>query len=438
MTQKETRGKLKALPALVVMVVVLTIAGGALAVTPNVEERASPGVAESFFMETAKQTPADASSDAVIFLDASTEPPTNPWHNYPNACETFTVLEGSKLVKTKKGKRYPVRYRRNRYKRRRSDQRRTHNLIKMIVKEMGGDRDAESIVSMIAMHESSWNPEAIHILNPDLSANQQAWTRHSYHRSTEMALEENLTKVSAKTKKFWDIKARLHDVRLYKDNPHWNDELGYTYRVPERSYQGETIPASEWQGHRSVWAFGYGLYGMNAVLFTHIWDREAPPWVLCGDEGIEATIMAVWVLRHAETECATLSQRDPEKWGSEGGSARGVVRRFARGRCSDKRLGPAWRKLMAGRDDVDWDAPPNFGHKFGRYETYKRGGKRRFRKEEGRRVPSDRAVIVAYMRAKAEAKGLLREVPLERKVVDSEPVIIAQKATFSTRLFSVN
>ena len=41
--------------------------------------------------------------------------------------------------KTKKGKKYPVRYRRNRYNRKKSDQRRTRDLIKLVVKEMGVD-----------------------------------------------------------------------------------------------------------------------------------------------------------------------------------------------------------------------------------------------------------------------------------------------------------
>ena len=299
----------------------------------------------------------------------------------------------------------------------------------MVVEEMGGDEDAQRLVSMIAMHESSWNPEAIHILNPDLDANHKAWKRHTYLHSVEAGLEERLAKASAKRKEFWSIKARLHDIRLYEGNPHWNDELEFTYRIPEREFRGETLPASEWQDQRSVWAFGYGLYGMNAVLFTHLWDKEAPPWILCADEGIQATVAAVWALRRNQIECTDLSRQNSEKWGIEGGSARGIVRRFARGQCSDKRLGPAWRKLMTKLDDVDWDGSPDFGDKFTRHEMYKRNKKWRFRKDEnGKKIRADREPILAHMRAKAEKKGLLRPAPLERKNGASEPVVVSRDA----------
>lgn len=435
MTQRENRGELKLIPIMLAMLSILMVVGGASALTPDAGEDSSQGATDSV-VETVTQT---EGSDATVATEATNvmlprgrsvaTVATNPWHNYPNACETFTVIEGSKLVKGKKGKKFPVRYRRNRFKRKKSDQYRTRDLIKMVVKEMGGDSDAQRIVSMIAMHESSWNPEAIHILNPDLSANAKAWERHTYSRSKELSIEARMKSASKKTNKdgYYGLKARLADIRLYKGNPHWDDELEFTYRIPEREYRGEAIPASEWQDHRSVWAFGYGLYGMNAVLFTHIWDKEAPPWILCGDEGIQATVTIVWALRRIQAECAGLSAQNPEKWGHEGGSAYGVVRRFARGRCSDKRLGKQWRKLMAGLDDIDWSARPDFGDKFPRYEMYKRNKKWRFRKDaNGKRIRSDRAAILAHMREKAAKKKLLRATPLERKVPGSEPVIVSR------------
>lgn len=415
------------------MLTIVTIVGGATAWTPNTGDEATQStVTDTNVMEERKtETSINEAANVVLphIKPTVATVTTNPWHDYENACETFTVIEGTKRVKNKQGQRvWPVRHKRNRYKRKRSDQYRTRNLIKMIVKEMGGDADAQRVVSMIAMHETSWNPEAIHILNPDLEANQKAFARHSYNRSNELAIEARMRQVSQKTNKdgYYDLKARLHDIRVYKDNPHWEDELQYIYKIPEREYQGEQLPASEWKDSRSVWAFGYGLFGMNAVLFTHLWDHEAPPWILCGDEGIEATIAAVWALRRNQTECDNLTEQDSEKWGSDGGSARGVVRRFGRGRCSDKRLGKAWQKLMA-EIDIDWDSHPDFGTKFPAYKRHMRGGKWRWTKDENKKyIRADREKILAHMREKATAKKLLRETPLERKDPDAVPIVVAR------------
>jgi hypothetical protein len=429
MTQKFNR---IAIPILFMFAITM-IVGGAGALTPDAgTEAASSTVTESNVL--AEATVDKTANEAANVAIPRTRPTvatvaTNPWHNYTNVCETFTVTEGTKKVKNRNGQMvWPTRHRRNRYNRKKSDQRRTRELVKMVVKEMGGDDDAQRIVSMIAMHESSWNPEAIHILNPDLSANQAAWQRHSYNRSNELAIEARMNAASQKSNKdgYYGLKARLSDIRLYKGNPHWDDQLEYMYKIPEREHRGEKYPASEWKESRSVWAFGYGLYGMNAVLFTHLWDRQAPPWILCADEGIEATVAAVWVLRRNQIECDNLSKQNPEKYGVEGGSAEGVVRRFGRGKCSDKRLGKAWRKLMA-QIDIDWDASPNFGTKFTRYQRHMRGGKWRWTKDENKkRIPADRQEVLAHMRKKAAEKGLLRTTPLVRKNPDSAPVVVAR------------
>jgi len=428
------------------MLSILLIVGGATAaLTPDAGDEASSVTQTSLVQQEKKSTAVEATNVALPrekSVPQVAQHKTNPWHNYPNVCETFTVVEGTKQVKNKRGERvWPTRHKRNRYNRKKSDQKRTRDLIKMVVKEMGGDADAERIVSMIAMHESSWNPEAIHILNPDREANQRAWSKHSYSQSLERSIQAKMEAASSKTNEggYYGLKARLADIRLYKGNPHWEDQLQYEYKIPEREYRGEMFPASEWEESRSVWAFGYGLYGMNAVLFTHLWDREAPPWILCGDEGIEATVMAVWALRRIQTECESLSKQDPDRWGSEGGTARGVIRRFARGQCSDKRLGKAWRGLMADLDDVDWDGHVDFGTKFTRYERHMRGGKWRWTKGENKkRVPADRAAVLAHMRKKAAAKGLLRETPLERKNPDSEPVITSRNKTVAVALNKPN
>jgi len=407
------------------------------AVTPN-EDNKSEGLSETL-VEIDSHAEASEANRTVIPRKTTPTPATikrSPWQDYPNHCETFRVVESTRKVKNKHGEMvYPIRYRRLRFKRSNKDTRRTAELVRMVAKEMGANTAGQHLVEMIAAHESSKNSEAIHILNRDLEANSDAWRKHSYHASTEAALERQLETLDARGKKFWGVKARLGDIRLYKGNPHWDDELEYTYRIPEREHRGEKFPESEWQEQRSVWAFGYGLYGMNAVLYTHLWDRQAPPWVLCGDEGIIATITIVWALRNQQAECENLTAKDAERWGSDGGTARGVVRRFARGKCSDAKLGPAWRKLMATAhydNAIDWDAKPSFGTKFDRYETHMRGGKRRYTKDEkGKRIRSDREAILAHMRAKAEAKGLLRPEPLERKYPDSEPKVRSRNRTIA-------
>lgn len=366
-----------------------------------------------------------------------------PLTHAKSVCETFVVIEGDTRIKNKHGKWvYPVRYKRNRYKRTRKDLRRTQKLIRLVAKEMGADESGQYLVDMIARHESSWNPEAIHILNRDLTANLEAWEKHSYNPELEHALLQELEQVNAKQKRYWEIKAKLADLRLYKDNPFWNTQMEFLHKIPERTLHGETTPPIEFKEKRSVWSYGYGLYGMNAVLFTYVWDRNAPPWVLCDNEGIIATITAIWTLREHQKTCSYLSKQNPEKYGTDGGSARGVVHRFARGHCSDKRLGKVWQKLMAQyAEHVDWDVEPYLGDKFPRYKMKRKNGKWVYdyakerdtltgeikrdekgrpiykRDSQGRKVkqPTDREEILAHMLEKAEKAGLLRTKPLEHK-----------------------
>lgn len=382
------------------------------------------------------------------------EEPTVPWSDYPNMCETFTVIEGAKRFRNPAtGKlQYPIRHKRNRFHRKRSDQRRTRELIRLVTREMGADRAAQYLVDMIAFHESSWNPEAIHILNRDLQANLDAWEHFSYDPVREERLEEKIRTTSAKSKGYWKLRAQLADVQLYKGNPYWDSQLEYRHRIPERKLHGEVTEALEVTERRSVWAYGYGLFGMNSVLYMHVFDQTAPPWVLCGDEGIVAVVTAVWALREQQSSCAYLSGKDPDKYGTDGGNARGVVRRFARGHCSDSQLGPIWRRLMASdryAPYIDYEKAPDFGHKFPRHEMTRRNGKLVYvyeterdpdtgetlvdedgdpvyrRDGRGRKVkiPADRQAILEHMRKVVAEQGLFREQPLERKVPQSEPVI---------------
>jgi hypothetical protein len=365
--------------------------------------------------------------------EEATPAASDRWNDYLNVCESFSVVEGDQLVRNTKGQLvYPVRHRRNRYVRTRADRRSTRDLIRLVAKEMGADKAGQDLIDMIAYHESTWNPEAIHILNGDLDANQKAWNRHSYSPTRERALQQKLKHADARSKDFWKIKAALADIRLYKHNEYWGAQLEYTYKIPERTMGGEKYPSSEWKDHRSVWAFGYGLYGMNAVLYTHVIGQDAPPWVLCSDEGIVATIAAVWALREQQETCAYLSQKDPATYGSDGASLRGIVRRWGTGMCGKNRPGPAWRRVFAdvSRDSpsLTWETVPDLGDKFPSYVMFKKGGKWRYKKNEhGRRIKTDPIAVIAHMRAKAEEAGYLRPTPLKRKHPGTEPVIVARR-----------
>jgi len=359
------------------------------------------------------------------------------WAAYDNHCESFTVVEGTKLIRNRRGEHvYPVHHRRNRYKRSRADQRRTRELVRLVAKEMGANREGQYLVDMIAYHESTWNPEAIHILNGDLDANQKAWKRHSYSPARERDLEYRLKRADARSKAFWNVKAALSDIRLYKNNKHWDDRLEYIHQIPERTYRGKKTPSSQWKDQRSVWAFGYGLYGMNAVLYTHVIARDAPPWVLCADEGIVATVAAIWALREQQASCAYLSQKDSAKYGHDGSSVRGIVRRWGAGTCGKGKPGKAWQRVMAdvaqdlAKRDVNftWETVPDLGEDFPRYEMVKRGGKLRYKKDEnGRRIRTDPLAVIEHMRVKAAEAGLLRPEPLKRKTPGTEPVIVARR-----------
>jgi hypothetical protein len=420
------------------MLVIVVMITGATALNPSAGEMEQSNLTSPLVEKMAvDQSVTNAVNVVIPHKKAPTVATvtTNPWHNYPNECETFTVIQSPKLVRRKDGtKSYPLRYRRNRYHRPRSDLDRTKQIIELVAKEMGVK--PVKLFTGHASHEASLNPEAIHILNPDLDANSRAWTRHSYNRSKELALEAQLAKADARTKEFWSVKAKLADVRLYKGNPHWNDRLQYNYVIPEtKGREGQKIPGERMPESRNVWQFGYGLYGMYAVGYVKNWDREAPPWILCSHQGVVATIINIWAARKAQAECAALSANNPDKYGTDGGSNLGVLRRLARGKCSDAKLGPKWQKLMAQYEKagwIDWDATGDFGHKWPQYKMKKRKGKWVYVKDEnGKKIPTSREDILAHMLQKIEEKGLLRPEPLVRKPergtnekVGHEPIIL--------------
>jgi len=429
----------KTIPILFLLMTVMVITGAVL--IPGTSETSQDRLTSPLTTqveEVAADTTATAAANVANVVPRKTKATvaTNPWHNYPNACETFTVIQSPKLVRRKDGRQsYPIRYRRNRYHRPRSELKRTQEVIELVAKEMGV-KDIKLFTGH-ASHEASYNPEAIHILNPDLDANSRAWSRHSYNRSTELALEAQLAKADAQKKEFWALKGKLADVRLYKGNPHWRDRIQYDYVVPEtKGREGQTIPSERMPESRNVWQFGYGLYGMYAVGYVKNWDREAPPWILCSHQGVVATIIQVWSARKVQAECASLTASNPEKYGTDGGSNLGVLRRLARGKCSSGKLGPKWQALMAQYEKagwINWDAEGHYGDKWPQWKMKKRRGKWVYVKDaEGKKIPTDREAVLAHMLKRLDEEGLLRPEPLVRKPergtkekVGREPIILS-------------
>lgn len=357
---------------------------------------------------------ASANPAAVAVVAA----PEDSWVNAPFTCETFDVYESA--GRYRKGKIvYPSRYKRNRYRLTYADQKRTYALVRMVSDEMDFE---PNIPEIHAKHEVSGKPETIHILNNDLSANQSAWEKYSYSRVKEDAIVKRMADLTVHDRKYWVAKEDLRNVRMYQGNKHWRTYLKYTRHIPER---GE-VPAEEWDESRSVWWFGYGLYGMNAVLYTQVWDSQAPPWVMCSHEGIVATISYVWVARAAKHKCDELSQRDPERYGKDGGSNKGVLRRMAKGRCGKGTLGPKWRGLMKDFEarGVDWDASARVGEKWPQFEMYSNGKPKR--DERGNKIPTDRKKILDHMVAKAKKRGLFRTEPLARPE-GTEPRLVRRR-----------
>lgn len=103
-----------------------------------------------------------------------------------------------------------------------------------------------SLLSLVALRESTLRPWKRHRLNGDVRANREGWLRYA----DRYGHEQRVAKVRGKD--------RLAGVRFTKDgNPH--------YRERER------------------WETGLGLYGMNAAGWTGEWSVDAPPEVLCRD-----------------------------------------------------------------------------------------------------------------------------------------------------------
>lgn len=403
------------------MVLMVLIGGGGFADTStqasSLPSRAAALPVESKLPSTESPSEEVAPPTEVLEVEEAPVAKASPWADVDNVCESFTAVQGEPRYSKKKGRKTtPIHFKRNRYAYPVSDQKRTKDLIRLVAREMGV-AEPDFFVAMAA-HESSFHPEAIHILNEDLSANNKSWERHNYTAAREAELLNRLEHTDAKKSSFWKIKSALSSLRTYRGNPFWDARIEYDFVIPSRTLaDGKKTAAQTVKMTKSAWALGYGLYGHNAVLYTKTWSTEAPPWILCSHQGIVDTIVEVWVARSVVRECEELSSTDPAKYGKEGGTYLGALRRLGTGRCSDKPLKRQWQLLLAEYGDeknattrgggVPWQRKADFGKKWP--------------------ASSNRDEILAHMLRRAEEEGLLRPTPLQRKKDGSEPVIVARK-----------
>ena len=275
-----------------------------------------------------------ASEDEPVVVGTTVT--ARPW-DLPNQCERI-----DRKVWSKKRERYY--YKRARHKYTHEDRKRVRAVIKLVADEMGADHRylwAKSII------ESSGNPETIHILNADFEANRVTWHRFTYSERREKQLLDLKEKYGAQSKVFWRAKADLHRIRKYKGNQYWDETQEVQVYGPKDHRSTETP---------SIWSWGYGLYGMNSVYYTEDWDNQAPPWILCAEDGLIATVIEIWALRHGIQEC--VAQGYENNWDT-------ANRRVSRGKCDEHTPGKKYVH-WAAQMGLERDKAPKLGTKWDR------------------------------------------------------------------------
>jgi hypothetical protein len=288
------------------------------------------------------------------------EPPqwSVPFAPAPYRCEEFEVhvdVDGAKRMK------------RVRREWTAADRRRFRDLVRLVAREMGAN---PRLFATWALRESTLDPAAIHVLDHDVEGATRAWHRHRWSAERARELEATMQRLGPRAPEHWAAKAQLQRISLYKDNAYYDDEVEFEVHLPT----GEVV-----RDRRSRWAYGYGAFGFNPTYYVATWDADAPPWVFCDEDGIVATITAVWAARNALRDCKSLGFS---------GTYEVVNRRFASGGCAPAQRVDAAFSRRARSAGLDPEAAAALGSKWPRDTT-------------------DRAAIVAHMRRVAVAQGLL-------------------------------
>ena len=194
-----------------------------------------------------------------------------------------------------------------------ADRQRFRSLVTMVAAEMGAE---PRLLHAWSMRESTYQPSALHVLNPDVQGATTAWKKYAYDADEEARLEAELAHTEATQPRYWKIKGKLSRLRRFKGNPHLYATVEYERVAPDGT-------ATLTQG--SAWAFGYGPFGFNPAYFVQVWDAKAPPWVFCHDDGLAAIVTAIWSARAHQRECEGLGF---------GGSYLVLNHRLGRGHCA--------------------------------------------------------------------------------------------------------
>ena len=262
-----------------------------------------------------------------------------------------------------------------------ADRERFRKLVAMVARELGAD---PKLLTLWALRESTYNPYAIHVLDPDIEASMASWRRHRWDPDRAAELEEVMAELGARDPGYWKAKAELARISRFRDNSHFEAEI---------AYELVTLDGARVPGSRSAWSYGYGPFGFNPTYFMPLWDAEAPPWVFCNDDGLAAIVTAVWAAREHQRECAGLGF---------GSSNEVVNRRFSSGHC-DPRPGRAQKfRNRARARGIDPDAKAKLGDRWPA-DT------------------SDRAEVIAYLRERAAAEGLLSAHALTDATTSASP-----------------
>lgn len=247
-----------------------------------------------------------------------------------------------------------------------ADRNRFRGLVTMVANEMGAE---PRLLLAWAMRESTYQPSALHVLNPDVNGATQAWRKYAYDADEEARLEDELARLDATDARYWKVKGRLARLRRFEGNPHLFAEVEYDVHHAD----GEITPA-----RGSAWAFGYGPFGFNPSYFVQVWDPQAPPWIFCHADGIPAVVTAIWSARAHQRECEAVGIGD---------SYLVVNRRWGRGHCAVPSPTNGFKRRLA-RLGLDGEKRARLGKKFPAATT-------------------DRAELLAHLREKAREKGLL-------------------------------
>lgn len=263
-----------------------------------------------------------------------------------------------------------VRHKRLRHTWTEADRQKFRKLIALVADELGAD---PKLLMLWALRESTYNPYAIHVLDPDIEASSASWRRHRWDPERAAELQEVMAELGARDPGYWAAKAELGRISRFRGNPHYDARIDYEQVEPDGTRN---------QGQRSAWGYGYGPFGFNPTYFVPIWDSQAPPWVFCNDDGLAAIVTAIWAAREHQRECA----------GAGFGASNEVVnRRFSSGHCEPRPNRAEKFRTRARRRGIDPDARAKLGDRWPADS-------------------SDRAQLLEHLRARAGDEGLLSEV----------------------------